>query len=1129
GEDSPMQVFAASDDNTFYVSPDGNDANPGTESAPWASIENSANRLSAGQTLYVRNGIYNESVYITVSGETGNPIHIIAYPGETPVIDGNDYQLPSSDWAAMVKVEGSYINMSGFEVRNTNWMAVVISGNNNVFSSFNVHHNKENGILITGDDDVVENSSVWMNALSNENGSSTRGGWSSGLSAARYPNNAILRNNIVYQNWGEGLSTFEANGTVMEGNTVFNNYSANIYISDSTNVLLQRNFVYGSADSSISKGSRVGIMMGDEKYNPASSNIRILNNIVFGTYKNFYWWQGSQGTGMNNVLIANNTFVNSRSDDNFRINNAAHQDLRILNNVIVQEDSLSIANINGTGITLSNNLWSKTPGSAWLVNDSFIAEPLLERNGSETDPGWYHLASESPAIDRGTNLTEVVEDFDRDSRSGARDIGADEFQGQPVVTEPTSVPTNISTAEPTIAPTVVPTNTPTTVPTSVPTSIPTVVFTPTTVAMTAMPTSQPSSTPTSADVPGDGDDGAETIDNPVDLALGHPAKQSSRKGTTPGVGAAKLAVDGNTDGNFSHNSTTHTKKNYQAWWQVDLGSVQSISTIDVWNRTDCCGSRLQKFYVLVSDVPFKSTNLNKTRNQAGVSAFYVAGQGGRPTTIEVNRTGRYVRVQLTGTNYLSLAEVQVWGAGSEILEPTAYPQTATAISTPVGTTPVPTATPVIPTATPATATAQPTTAPTQSQPLSGAYYVATNGSDGNPGTIDRPWKTLKYASSMVKAGNTLYIRGGIYKEVTSWSTDGTQGAPITIKNYPGEQVVIDGYDTIPAYVGGTWMFMVWGDWYFVSGLEVKRSFDEGAIGVKGANVTIDNCYTHHNWGAGITLMGDYDTAQNNRVWYNGVSNEFGSRSRGGWPAALTCARYPSHCTLKGNTSWENWGEGISTFEAYYTTIEDNVSYNNQQNFYLSDTKYTQMQRNISYCTPGNIVDPYVTQNGILIGDEKQNPASSDNKIINNIIYGCDRNLAIGTNESTNNLIANNTFVNTDGEANILMYSGTCSNCQFMNNLILQEDSRTIAINSGKGWTFSNNLWSRTPSSSVSGIMDIIVDPKLTKSGEAYSGKWYQLQSSSPAIDKGKFVSQVFEDYYSYLRSGSLDIGALEYR
>ncbi len=100
-----------------------------------------------------------------------------------------------------------------------------------------------------------------------------------------------MRWNVVYGNWGEGISTYEANGTLIEDNTVHDNWSANIYISDATRVLAQRNFVY--ATGAMVGGSQVGIMMGDERYTPASANIQIVNNIVYGTNRNFFWWQGS--------------------------------------------------------------------------------------------------------------------------------------------------------------------------------------------------------------------------------------------------------------------------------------------------------------------------------------------------------------------------------------------------------------------------------------------------------------------------------------------------------------------------------------------------------------------------------------------------------------------------------------------------------------------------------------------------------------------------------------------------------------------------------------------------------------------------------------------------------------------
>lgn len=75
------------------------------------------------------------------------------------------------------------------------------------------------------------------------------------------------------------------------------------------------------------------------------------------------------------------------------------------------------------------------------------------------------------------------------------------------------------------------------------------------------------------------------------------------------------------------------------------------------------------------------------------------------------------------------------------------------------------------------------------------YYVATNGSATNPGTLDRPL-TLKRSLELAKAGDTVLIRGGTYREMMNpWNT-GTATAPIVIKPYNNEKVVISGLQTI---------------------------------------------------------------------------------------------------------------------------------------------------------------------------------------------------------------------------------------------------------------------------------------------------------------------------------------------
>ena len=84
------------------------------------------------------------------------------------------------------------------------------------------------------------------------------------------------------------------------------------------------------------------------------------------------------------------------------------------------------------------------------------------------------------------------------------------------------------------------------------------------------------------------------------LALGKKATQSS----VDYDGKAALAVDGNTDGHyFNAKSTTHTKKENDPWWEVDLKQELSVDRIVVWNRTDSkdVGRRLDGFQIVLLD------------------------------------------------------------------------------------------------------------------------------------------------------------------------------------------------------------------------------------------------------------------------------------------------------------------------------------------------------------------------------------------------------------------------------------------------------------------------------------------------------------------------------------------------
>lgn len=88
---SPPEVLYA---RTYYVAPDGDDANPGTIEAPFATVKKAHDNdaLQPGDVIYLRGGTYypSERTLFNKTGNTDNYFVINSYPGELPVIDGRN-------------------------------------------------------------------------------------------------------------------------------------------------------------------------------------------------------------------------------------------------------------------------------------------------------------------------------------------------------------------------------------------------------------------------------------------------------------------------------------------------------------------------------------------------------------------------------------------------------------------------------------------------------------------------------------------------------------------------------------------------------------------------------------------------------------------------------------------------------------------------------------------------------------------------------------------------------------------------------------------------------------------------------------------------------------------------------
>ena len=158
------------------------------------------------------------------------------------------------------------------------------------------------------------------------------------------------------------------------------------------------------------------------------------------------------------------------------------------------------------------------------------------------------------------------------------------------------------------------------------------------------------------------------------LALGQSASQSS----TYGFGIASIAVDGTTEGDNpwgSNPNIQHTQKEFQPWWQVDLGQTSSVTNVRIYNRSSI-RTRLKDYYVFLSDQPFaEDASLAEILADPSIIHVYNPGFAGAIEEVPLEGSGRYVRIQLfsesekENLSILHVAEVEVYGcsAGNENL------------------------------------------------------------------------------------------------------------------------------------------------------------------------------------------------------------------------------------------------------------------------------------------------------------------------------------------------------------------------------------------------------------------------------------------------------------------------------
>ena len=161
---------------------------------------------------------------------------------------------------------------------------------------------------------------------------------------------------------------------------------------------------------------------------------------------------------------------------------------------------------------------------------------------------------------------------------------------------------------------------------------------------TPSPTDEPTLAPFTA---------TPTMYDPADLSnLSQRDAATASQSSTCYGGSASRAIDGNTDGNWYHNSVQHTCNEANPWWKVDLGAnvEHIINQVKVYNRNDCCMDTLINTEVQLLD---EQGTVIDSKPITSVSGVYTLNFD--------NVAGRSVRVYKTVGGGFTIAEVQVLG------------------------------------------------------------------------------------------------------------------------------------------------------------------------------------------------------------------------------------------------------------------------------------------------------------------------------------------------------------------------------------------------------------------------------------------------------------------------------------
>jgi hypothetical protein len=407
------------------------------------------------------------------------------------------------------------------------------------------------------------------------------------------------------------------------------------------------------------------------------------------------------------------------------------------------------------------------------------------------------------------------------------------------------------------------------------------------------------------------------------------------------------------------------------------------------------------------------------------------------------------------------------------------------------------------------------------------YYVATNGKDTNAGTEALPFLTVNKGVSVLRPGDTLLVKEGVYREEL-WNTIPTGTSwqqPITLRAFPGHQVILQ------PNMGAEYVITIRGDKHYI--------ILDGFI-LDGTNVKYD----------AIKIAGIMDTTKPNPSHIRIINNEI--RNVGvmktatggykGYGSGILTTGLSDYVEYINNRIHDN---GLTDFDhgiyhtSSYALIEGNIIYNNKG----TGIKVGWGQNALNNIVRNNLIYDNNTAQGAN-GLKKQGRgigvySGSGTLVYNNVIWGAHTTGIDVTYGGNNAKIFNNTIISTTGYGIAVgigaTTSETATNTIIQNNLVYQQSSYPAIYNSrGVNTVFQNNLtFGRNPRiESVNPASSLLLN-NLENVDPAFidlNAKNFGLRASSPAIDKGRLASEVTYDFARTVRpqGTSYDIGAYEF-